>query len=82
MGKGRGHAAVTCKGLMIRHKDGSRLWCSEEMEGRACGDGGSGRHRIVESCSSAFDRGCPKCDERVSQWMIEGRHKALAGAAR
>jgi hypothetical protein len=47
----------------MRHEDGTPMWCSEEMEGRVCGDYDSHRHRLFETCRIAFVHGCAKCEE-------------------
>ena len=61
--KPTGWASRACKGILMRHEDGTPMWCSEEMEGRVCGDYDSHRHRLFETCRVAFVHGCAKCEE-------------------
>jgi hypothetical protein len=50
-----------CKGSLILHKDGTPVFCSEQLAGRSCVDLSYERHRIFRSCGLTFARGCPEC---------------------
>ena len=50
-----------CKGSLILHKDGTPVFCSEELAGRSCGDLSYEHHRIFRSCGLTFPLGCPQC---------------------
>jgi len=71
-GRGRGGerpggAVSFCKGSLVVHKDGTPVFCSEELAGRFCGGGLSyERHRIFRSCGLTFFRGCPECEREAA----------------
>ena len=50
-----------CKGSLILHKDGTPVFCSEQLAGRSCVELSYERHRIFRSCGLTFQRGCPEC---------------------
>jgi hypothetical protein len=53
-----------CRGSLVVHKDGSPVFCSEEMAGRSCEGLSYERHRIFRSCGLTFFQGCPDCEDR------------------
>ena len=55
-----------CKGSLIVHRDGTPVFCSEELAGRSCGDLSYERHRIFRSCGLTYVRGCPDCEDQPS----------------
>jgi hypothetical protein len=55
-----------CKGSLILHTDGTPVLCTEELEGRSCGDLTYERHRIFRSCGLTFLRGCPECETKAA----------------
>lgn len=55
-----------CKGSLVVHKDGTPVFCSEELAGRSCPDLSYERHRIFRSCGLTFLRGCPDCVNQAS----------------
>ncbi len=71
-GRGRpeqdgGGGVSFCKGSLVVHKDGTPVFCSEELAGRFCGGGVSyERHRIFRSCGLTFFRGCPECESELA----------------
>ena len=54
-----------CKGSLVVHKDGTPVFCSEELAGRSCADLSYERHRIFRSCGLTFLRGCPDCVDQL-----------------
>jgi hypothetical protein len=54
-----------CKGSLILHKDGTPVFCSEQLAGRSCVDLSYEGHRIFRSCGLTFERGCPECTDKV-----------------
>jgi hypothetical protein len=66
-GERTGGGVSFCKGSLVVHKDGTPLFCSEELAGRFCGGGLSyERHRIFRSCGLTFFRGCPECESELA----------------
>ena len=55
---------MACEGTLVVHTDGTPLWCSEEFDGRTCGDYSLRRHRAFESCRTVFVRGCSTCQQK------------------
>jgi hypothetical protein len=60
--KKRGEVMSICRGSLVVHKDGSPVFCSEELAGRPCEGPSYERHRIFRSCGLTFFRGCPDCE--------------------
>ena len=65
-----------CRGSLIVHRDGTPVFCSEELAGHSCeGDLSYERHRIFRSCGLTFVLGCPDCEAQTG-----ARRDSPAGA--
>jgi hypothetical protein len=71
-----------CKGSLVVHKDGTPVFCSEELAGRFCAGALSyERHRIFRSCGLTFFRGCPECESEPASTTASASGAAPARAA-
>ncbi len=63
-----------CKGSLVLHRDGTPVFCSEELAGRSCGDLSYEHHRIFRSCGMTFLRGCPECADEAASSQASAAH--------
>ena len=60
--KGQGSSTSVCQGILVVHRDGTPVLCSEELSGRPCAAAHAYEwHTAIHSCALTFVHGCPTC---------------------